>query len=174
MLLLKQKSRHDSHSSHRACACSSSKAQMLHAAEYYFQHLDGRIPLVVLSESSDHQSTCHSNPTATQGAHRSSRQASDAHTPAQHAEDLLDSLLGDEASPMFDLTALEAAVSTTPDDAKASLNACMLCHLPVDMVSVCLTLQFGVRCDRNYRCCVSYLLGNQLCLEASSCTSLRA
>ena len=90
---------------------------MLRAADYYLNHLDGKVPVVILTDDVTLPAS-NLNGGNTQHAQREPgklpQQQSDQ-LGAQTQEDVLDSMLEQQFPGMFDLSALRAAVPTEPD-----------------------------------------------------------
>ena len=98
-------------------ACSNSKAQLLRAAEYYFNHLDGKVPVVLLSDDVTLPASNLNGGNTQHAQHEPGKlpeQQSDQ-LGVQTDEDVLDSMLEQQFPGMFDLSALRAAVPTERD-----------------------------------------------------------
>ena len=83
--------------------------QLMRAANYYFQHLDQKVPVVVVSdaEATQHAVSNGTSATSTKSAavQRPDRHTAPAPAAAEYADDELDKLLNSEGLDSFDLQA---------------------------------------------------------------------
>ena len=109
---------------HNLLACSKSQAQLERAGQYYYNHLDGKVPVVVLSDiGSQPSSNLSATVTPHHAQHAQPGSATQHPAPEQYDDDdPLDSLLQTQCPDMFDLSALHAAVPAELDELKVKLS----------------------------------------------------